>query len=80
MENALMKGAMKQGTWAILSICLIFYILRAQEKRDQRQEEREKNYQNIITQITEKLSVVEEVKRDVDIIKNYVLQRNNTKK
>lgn len=76
MENVLMEGAMKQGTWAILSICLIFYILKAQEKRDQRQEEREKNYQSIITQITEKLSVVEEVKQDVDIIKNYVIGKN----
>lgn len=42
MESVLIEGAIGQGIWAVLSIFLIFYILRAQEKRDQRQEEREK--------------------------------------
>ncbi|WP_051823925.1 BhlA/UviB family holin-like peptide [Clostridium sulfidigenes] len=75
MENALMEGAIGQGVWAILSIFLIFYILKAQEKRDQRQEEREKNYQDIIEQMTEKLNIVEVVKQDVDTIKKHVIKK-----
>ena len=78
MESALVEEAVKQGIWALLSIVLIFYILRAQEKRDQKQEEREEKYQNIITQITEKLNVVEEVKEDVNTMKKYILK--NSKK
>jgi len=74
MENALMEGAIGQGVWAILSVFLIFYILKAQEKRDQRQEEREKNYQDIIEQMTEKLNIVEVVKQDVDTIKKHVIK------
>lgn len=38
-------------------------IVFTQEKRDQKQDEREKNYQEIISKITDKLSVEEVVKR-----------------
>jgi len=31
MENALLETAVGQGIWAILSIFLIFYILKAQQ-------------------------------------------------
>jgi len=43
METSLLKLATSQGIWATLSIVLIIYILKAQEKRDLRQEERENN-------------------------------------
>lgn len=70
-----MNTALSQGIWAVLSMFLLFYILKAQEKRDQKQEEREKNYQEIITKITDKLCVVEEVKKDVEEIKQYVMKK-----
>jgi len=72
MENALMEGAIGQGVWAILSIFLIFYILKAQEKRDVKQEEREKNYQDVISHLTDKLRIVDEVKKDVEDLKKDV--------
>lgn len=75
MENEIMNTALSQGIWAVLSVFLLFYILKAQEKRDQKQEEREKNYQEIITKITDKLCVVEEVKKDVEEIKKYVIKK-----
>lgn len=65
----LFELAATQGIWAALSVVLIFYILKQQEKRDLRQEEREKSYQGIITQLTGNLSIVEEVKKDVEEIK-----------
>ena len=55
MDSELIKAASSQGIWAALSVALIFYILKAQEKRDIKQEEREQNYQNIITNLTENL-------------------------
>jgi membrane protein implicated in regulation of membrane protease activity len=76
MESEILKVAMSQGIWAVLSIFLLFYILKAQEKRDERQEEREKNYQEIISKITDKLSIVEDVKKDVEDIKQYVIKNN----
>jgi len=76
MESEILKIAMSQGIWAVLSIFLIFYILKAQEKRDEKQEEREKNYQEIIAKITDKLSIMEDVKKDVEDIKQHVIKNN----
>ncbi|WP_346877561.1 MULTISPECIES: BhlA/UviB family holin-like peptide [unclassified Clostridium] len=74
MEKEILTQAVSQGIWAVLSIFLLFYILKAQEKRDQKQEERENNYQNIISQLTDKLEIVDEVKKDVEDIKQYVMK------
>lgn len=67
--------ALDQSIWAGLSIILIFYILKAQEKRDLRQDEREKKYQIIISSLTEKFYVIEEIKKDVEEIKENVLKK-----
>jgi len=74
MESEILKAALSQGIWAVLSIFLLFYILKAQEKRDMKQEEREKNYQDIITKLTDKFDIVDEVKKDVEDIKQYVIK------
>ncbi len=75
MENEILTAALSQGVWAVLSIFLLFYILKAQEKRDQKQDEREQNYQDIISKLTDKLGVVDEVKKDVEDIKQYVIKK-----
>lgn len=74
MEKEILTQAVSQGIWAVLSIFLLFYILKAQEKRDMKQEEREKNYQDIITKLTDKFDIVDEVKKDVEDIKQYVMK------
>lgn len=51
---------------------LIFYILKTQEKRDIKQEEREKSYQHIISKLTQKFNIVEVIKKDVEEIKEYI--------
>ena len=60
MESELLKMATTQGIWSFLSIFLIFYIFRSQQKRDEIHEQRERNYQNIISYLTEKLVGIEE--------------------
>ncbi|SHK56023.1 BhlA/UviB family holin-like peptide [Tepidibacter formicigenes] len=69
MERELLQLASSQGIWAALSVALIFYILKAQEKRDARQEERERSYQDIIAKLTDKFNIIEDVKKDVKEIK-----------
>ena len=76
MENEIIKMASSQGMWATLTVGLIFYVLKSQEKRDVRQEDRENKYQEIIINITEKLNLVEDVKKDVKDIKEYVFSKN----
>ncbi len=72
MEENLYELATTQGIWALLSVILIFYILKAQEKRDVKQEEREKSYQNIIAGLNDKLDIVEDIRDDIGEIKNYI--------
>lgn len=75
MDEQLLAAALPEGIWAVLSMFLLFYILKAQEKRDLKQEEREKNYQEIISKLTDKLDIVDEVKKDVEDIKQYIIKK-----
>ncbi|SCX74952.1 BhlA/UviB family holin-like peptide [Alkaliphilus peptidifermentans] len=73
MENDLLRLASTQGLWAALSVLLILYILRAQEKRDVKQEQREQKYQEIICSLTDKLNLIEDANRKIEIIEKHVL-------
>lgn len=53
MEEKIIQLISSQGVWATLSIILISYILKNQEKRDKKQYEREKEYQKVILELTE---------------------------
>ncbi|MEF9935002.1 MAG: BhlA/UviB family holin-like peptide [Clostridium sp.] len=68
MESEVIKLALSQGIWAVISVFLILYILKNQEKRDIKQDEREKSYQDIISNLTDKLNLIENVKKDVESI------------
>ena len=72
MESELFKLAASQGIWAVLAIALIFYILKAQEKRDLSQDEREKSYQDIILKLTNEFGVIEDIQKDVAEIKQHI--------
>lgn len=58
----LVKLFAPEGVWAILSLVLIFYIIKAQAKRDLRQDERDKNYQNIILDLSDALKDLKDIK------------------
>ncbi|KFX54736.1 UviB-like protein [Clostridium botulinum] len=69
MDN-LIQIATTQGIWTLLSCILIVYILKAQETRDCKQEEREQNYQEIIKQLTTKLNTLDLINSTINEIKN----------
>jgi len=69
-----MKLAVNQGIWAALAVALIFYILKAQERRDVRQEEREVKYQDIISSLSDKLNVLDDIKKGVEEIKSCTMK------
>jgi len=76
MEERILELASSQGVWAALTVGLIFYILKNQEKRDIRQEDREKKYQEIISNLTDRLNLVEDVKKNVEDIKEYIFKKD----
>ncbi|WP_286911113.1 BhlA/UviB family holin-like peptide [Clostridium sp. UBA1652] len=72
MESELIKMALSQGIWSVLSIFLIFYILKKQDERDLKQAEREEKYQSIIDNLSTKLSVIDTIKTNIDEIKDLI--------
>lgn len=61
--------AIGQGLGYALFVWLLMYVLKTQEKRDAKQEEREKNYQDLLHKLTEKFSIIENIQDDVKEIK-----------
>lgn len=71
MESEILKLAMSQGIWAVLSIFLIIYTLKTQEKRDIANNEREKSYQITINKLSEKINDLANIIKDLkEHIKN----------
>lgn len=65
-----------EGIWAVLSLALIFYIIKSQEKRDQRQDERDKKFQEIIMGLSESIKDIREVKNILVTLKNDMVKKD----
>ena len=63
VDMELLKLFSVDGVWALLSAALIFYILKSQEKRDERQDLREQNYHQVILDLTESTKDILEIKQ-----------------
>ena len=76
MESAIMETAISQGIWAVLAVFLLIYIVKSNEQRDAKQEEREKNYQTVIESLTEKFQILNQVQSDLKEIKENLFNKN----
>ena len=62
MESEVLQLAASQGLWAMLYVCLLFYVLKENSKREQ-------SFQDIILALTEKLDTLDSIKEDLAEIK-----------
>ena len=76
METTVMNVAVSQGIWAVLAVFLLIYIVKSNEQRDTKQEEREKNYQTVIESLTEKFQILNQVQSDLKEIKDNLFNTN----
>ena len=76
METPVMNVAVSQGIWAVLEVFLLIYIVKSNEQRDTKQEEREKNYQTVIESLTEKCQILNQVQSDLKEIKDNLFNKN----
>ncbi len=58
MESSVLDAALSQGIWAVLAVFLLIYIVKSNERFSARQEEREKQYQELLSALTEKFNVL----------------------
>ena len=68
MEQALIEAATTQGIWVLLFISLFLYTIKNNEKLVEKKDQREVNYQKLLSDMTEKYAVVEDIRNSVDEI------------
>ncbi len=73
MWEEIFKLAISNGIWAVMFLGLLIFQLKDSANR-------EKKYQATINQLNEHLGVVNELKNDIDDIKNAVLIKRRKKK
>ena len=65
MEQALIEAATTQGIWVLLFVSLFLYTIKNNEKLVEKQDKREENYQKLLSDMTEKYAVVEDIRNSV---------------
>lgn len=65
MQQEFIKMIIGQGVYCTLFVGLLYYVLKENSKR-------EGNYQEVINKLTEKFSVVDDIKDDVQEIKTKI--------
>ena len=73
MESSVLEAALSQGIWAVLAVFLLIYIVKSNERFSARQEEREKQYQELLSALTEKFNVLSVIERDITEVKEYIM-------
>lgn len=64
----LMKEALSQGFGYALFVFLLLYVLRTTGNR-------EKRYQDLLDKLSEKFSIIEDIKSDVKEVKDHIFKR-----
>ncbi len=72
MESEIIRLASTQGIWTVLSVVLLFYIIRGHERKDQKQEEREAIYQDLLQKLIEHFNMIQCIEQDISDIKKYL--------
>ena len=72
VEQALIEAATTQGIWVLLFVSLFLYTIKNNEKLVEKQDKREENYQKLLSDMTEKYAVVEDIRNSVDEIQKKV--------
>lgn len=66
MEEVVTQLIQSQGIWAVLFVFLLLYTIKKNDKLDEMQDAREKEYQKLLLELTDKLSVVNSVNDKLD--------------
>ena len=72
VEQVLIEAATTQGIWVLLFVSLFLYTIKNNEKLVEKQDKREENYQKLLSDMTEKYAVVEDIRNSVDEIQKKV--------
>lgn len=77
LEEIITQLIQSQGIWAVLFVFLLLYTIKKNDKLDELQYAREKEYQELLLELTDKLTIVNEINSKLDNL--YVQYTNNMK-
>ena len=69
MEATLLEAATTQGIWVLLFVSLFIYTIKRYEAMESKQEAREKEYQKLICELTDKFLLLSDIRDDIEEIK-----------
>ena len=72
MEEIILRMVDSQGMWAALFVFLLLYTIKKNDNLDKQQDAREEKYQKMLSELTESLAVVKEIKNTVDDLSEKV--------
>ena len=72
LEQVLIEAATTQGIWVLLFVSLFLYTIKNNEKLVEKRDKREENYQKLLSDMTEKYAVVEDIRNSEDEIQKKV--------
>ena len=65
MDQILLDVTQSQGIWTVLFVFLLLYTIKKNDRLDEKQEEREQNYQKLISDLTEKYALLTSVDKQI---------------
>ncbi len=65
MEKTILDAALSQGIWAVLAVFLFLYVIKENERYEEKQEEREIKYQNILLELADKLMTIDRIEEKI---------------
>lgn len=74
MENEVIKYFITQGAFAALFVWLLIDTRQDSKQREIKYQETIKENQTIIGKLTEKFNIVEDIKEDIEDIKNHIFK------
>ena len=78
MEDVLLSVTQSQGIWTVLFVFPLLYTIKKNDKLDERQEEREREYQTLLSDLTDKYAVLMNMNQQINNL--YKLLHDSNKK
>lgn len=75
MESTILDAALSQGIWAVLAVFLLIYIVKTNAGSESKQEQREKQYQELLAALTEKFNILSDIEKDIAEVKDYIMKK-----
>lgn len=75
MEKTLLELGVANGIWAALFVFLFLYVLFDSRRREGKYQETIRENQNVITQLCEKVGIIDNIQKDVSEIKIELKRR-----